>query len=373
MVEIRKVESRKDRRLFTSFILKLYKDNPNIVPKLFLDEMDNFNPKKNPAFEFCDVVQFLAFIDGKCVGRIGGIYHKKANDKWNDNAIRFTRVDFIDDFEVSSALFRAIEDWGRSLGATRIIGPIGFTDYDQQGMLLEGFDYPSNYITIYNHEYYIDHMVKLGYLKEIDWVEYRIGISNGSEEKLSHLANIVEKRTKTKLIEFKSMRKLKPFLRPILDLVDETYKDLHGVVELNDKQKAIYINQLKLVLNPEYVKIILDEENSLVGFGFGMPSFSNALKKSNGRLLPFGWLRFLLASRKKGSVLDLYLVGVKDNYQTKGLPAMLMHAMHNTAKKNNVPYAESGPELENNTNVQSLWKFFDTVQHIRRRCWVKQL
>lgn len=373
MVEIRKVTTKKEKRIFASYILKLYKDNPNAVPKLFMDEMDNFNPKKNPSYEFCDVVQYLAYKDGTCVGRIAGIYHKKSNEKWNENSIRFTRVDFIDDIEVSTALFNAIETWGLSLGADKIAGPQGFTDFDQQGMLIEGFEYPSNYITIHNYSYYVDHMIRLGYVKDVDWVEYRLNILSSLEDKLYHLADSVQRRSKVHLKEFTSMRKLGPYLLQIMDLVHESYKDLHGVVELNEKQISQYITQLKLVLNPEYVKLVFDESEKLVAFGFGMPSFNNALQKSNGHLFPFGWLRILLASRKKGSVLDLYLVGVSDNYRTKGLPAILLSAMQRTAKKNGVPYAETGPELETNTHVQALWKYFDSTNHIRRRCWKKSI
>jgi len=373
MVEIKKVTTKKERRIFTSFVLDMYKDNSNAVPKLFMDEMNNFDSRKNPAYEFCDVIQFLAYKDGKCVGRIGGIHHKKANEKWNDNAIRFTRVDFIDDISVSTALFNAIEDWGRSVGANRIMGPLGFSDFDQQGMLIEGFEYPSNYITIHNYSYYLDHLIQLGYSKEVDWVEYRLNIATSQEAKLYRLSDAVQRRNKVTLKEFTSMAKLNRYLPEILDLVDEAYRDLHGVVELTDKQKSQYISQLKLVMNPEYVKLVFDSQDNLVAFGFGMPSFNNALQKSKGRLFPFGWLRILLASRRKGSVLDLYLVGVKDNYRIKGLPAILMAAMQKTAKKNKVPYAETGPELETNTDVQSLWKYFDSMQHIKRRCWAKDL
>ena len=373
MVDIRQVTTKKEMRIFASFAVKLYKNNPNFVPKLFIDEMNIFNSRSNPASEFCEMVQFLAYKGNICAGRIAGIYHKKANEKWHENAVRFTRCDFIDDMEVSRALFKAVEDWARSLGAEMIMGPVGFTDFDQQGMLIEGFTFPGNYITLYNDSYYVSHLVELGYVKDVDWIEYRLDISTPREDKLYRLADVVQKRTKTTLLEFKSRAKLNAYLPQIMDLVNEAYKDLHGVTELNEEQKRQYINQLKLVLNPEFVKLILDASGRLVAFGFGMPSFNKALQKSRGRLLPFGWLRILLTSAKKCRVLDLYLVGVKDEYRSKGLPAILLAAMHKAAKKNGVQYAETGPELETNTQVQSLWKYFNAIQHIKRRCWKKLL
>ncbi|MCL1830292.1 MAG: N-acetyltransferase [Oscillospiraceae bacterium] len=373
MVEIQKVTTKRQKRIFVNFVLDMYKGNPNAVPKLYIDEMNIFNEKVNPAYEFCDVVQFLAYESDRCVGRIAGIYHRKSNEKWNENAVRFTRFDFIDDISVSTALLDAVEVWGRALGANRVIGPIGFTDFDQQGMQLEGFEYPCNYITLHNFEYYISHMNELGYDKEVDWVEYRLEILSEKQEMLYKLADRVQRRLNVRLMEFTRMSKLNKYLPKIMDLVNEAYKDLHGVVELTDRQISQYINQLKLVLNPEYVKLIFDSSDELIGFGFGMPSFNKALQKSNGHLFPFGWLRILLTSRKKGGVLDLYLVGVKDNYRTKGLPAILLAAMQKTAKKNNVLYAETGPELEDNKQVQSLWKYFNSTQHIKRRCWKKSL
>ena len=373
MIEIKKVTTNRERKAFINFGIDLYKDNPNSIPKLFIDEMDNFNEKKNPACEFSDIVQFLAYMDGKCVGRIAGIYNRRANEKWKDNSIRFTRVDFIDNKDVSAALFDAVEEWGRSLGAERVKGPMGFTDFDQQGMLVEGFEYPGNYITIYNSEYYVKHMQELGYVKEIDWIEYRLDMVSDKADRLKRLSDKVIKRSNVKLLEFKNILKLRPYIPKILEVVDEAYRNLYGVIELTDKQKKLYITQLSLVLNPEYVKLILDEKDEVIAFGFGMPSYNTALRKSRGHLFPFGWLRIILASRKKGGVLDLYLVGVKDEYKSKGIPAVLLNAMYETALKNNVVHAETGPELETNNDVQSLWRFFNSTQHIRRRCWSKSL
>jgi len=373
MVEIKEVKTAKEKRLFATFDLKLMCDNPNMIPKIIMDELDNFNPKKNPTFEFCDVVQFLAYRDNKCVGRIAGIYHRKSNEKWQNNVVRFTRVDFTDDMEVSSALFKAIEDWGRSHGATSIIGPIGFTDLDQEGMLIEGFEYPGNFITIYNERYYVDHMLNMGFEKEVDWIEYRIEVSPEKNERLARLSDMVLRRTGTHLKECKTIKELKPYIPQIFDVLNEVYGHLFGVVELNEKQINKYVNQFLMVINPHFVKMILDDTGTLLAFGFGIPSFNNVMKRTKGRLFPFGWLRVLRSPYKKGGILDLYLVGVKTDLQSKGLPAVLLYSMAETARKNNITHAETGPELESNTQVQSLWKYFSAVQHKRRRCWKKNI
>jgi len=373
MIEIREVKTAREKRIFAAFNVDMYRDNPNAIPDLVMDELDNFNPKKNPTYEFCDVVQYLAYKDGVCAGRIAGIYNRKANTKWNRNDARFTRVDFIDDPEVSAALFRAVEDWGRAHGADALMGPIGFTDLDQEGMLVDGFDRPGVFFTIYNSEYYIDHMKQLGFDKEADWVEYRISLPEDGNEKLERLSNTVLRRSKITLAEFKSTRKIKPYIPQIFVLMNEAYKDLFGMVELNERQVNKYVGQFIMLINPEYVKLLFDENNELAGFGFGIPSFNKVMRKIRGRLFPLGWYSVLRSPFKKAEVLDLYLVGVRPELRSKGLPAVLMHSMVETARKKGIKYAETGPELETNTDVRSLWKYFTAEQHKRRRCWKKAL
>lgn len=373
MVEIREAITKKDRKIFAAFNAKMYQTVPQAIPDLIIDEYDNFNPEKNPAYEYCSVKQFLAFKDGKCVGRIAGIISHAANEKWNTKRIRFSRVDFIDDPEVSAALFKAVEDWGRSEGLMEIHGPIGFCDMDQEGMLVDGFDKEGMFITIYNYPYYVNHLENLGYRKDIDWVEYRIKIPKGLNGKLDQLSQAVLKKFKINLIEPKSRTEFKPYITKIFDLLNETYKNLYGTVELTQAQIMKYYNQFILLINPEYVKILTDENGQLVGFGLALPSMNRAVKKSNGRLLPFGWYRIFRASTAKASVLDLYLIGVILAMQNKGLTAVLMNSMTNSARKNGVEYAETGPELETNHQVQALWKHYEVEQHKRRRCWIKTL
>ena len=373
MVEVREVKTKKERKIFASFNADMYKDVPQAIPDLVSDEYNNFLPNKNPAFEYCRVRQFLAYKDGKCVGRIAGIINDAANTKWQTKRIRFSRVDFIDDDEVSAALFKAVEDWARSEGLTQIHGPIGFCDLDQEGMLVEGFDAEGMFITIYNHPYYVKHMEKLGFIKDIDWVEYRIKMPEEKDNRIKELSQLVLKRFKLKLIEPKSKKEIKPYLPKVFRLINICYEELYGTVELTHAQIMKYYHQFILLVNTDYVKLIEDEDGELVGFGLAVPSMNKAVKKSNGRLLPFGWFRILRAPFSQCDVLDLYLVGVIPRMQNKGLTAILLNSMTESARKNNVKYAETGPELETNNQVQALWKHYEAEQHKRRRCWIKEL
>lgn len=373
MVEIREVKTAKEKRLFAAFSVDMYRDNPNAAPDLVSDELDNFNPNKNPAYEHCDVVQYLAFKNDECVGRIAGIHNRNANEKWNTRTTRFTRVDFIDDEEVSAALFKAIEKWAASLGSDTLAGPLGFNDLDQEGMLVEGFEYPGPFFTIYNSEYYVNHMSKLGFEKDVDWLEYRITVPEEPSDRVAKLASLVLRKTKLKLIEVQSKREIPPYVKQIFDVLNSAYKDLYGTIELDERLIKKYYDQFIILVNTDYLKLIVDENDKLVAFGLAIPSMNDAVQKSRGRLFPFGWYRVLRAPHKKAETLDLYLVGVLPEYQNQGLPAVLIHAMTLSASKNGLKYAETGPELETNTSVQSLWKYFDTIQHKRRRCWKKSL
>ena len=373
MVEIREVITKRDRRIFAAFHAYMYKDVPQAIPDLVSDEYNNFLPSKNPAFDYCRAKQFLAYKDGRCVGRIAGIINDAANAKWETERIRFTRVDFIDDLEVSEALFKAVEDWGRAEGLSQIHGPIGFCDMDQEGMLVEGFDTVGMFITIYNHPYYIKHLESHGFVKDIDWVEYIVKMPEKPIPKINELSKLVLKRYKLKLVEPKSRKEIRPYIPKTFRLLNICYKELYGTVELSHAQIMKYYNQFILLINPEYIKFIEDEEGELVGFGLAVPSMNRAVKKSNGRLFPFGWYRILRAPYQKAEVLDLYLVGVIPKMQNKGLTAILLNSMTESARRNNIKYAETGPELETNTQVQALWKHYETKQHKRRRCWVKDL
>lgn len=373
MVVIKEVVTKKEQRIFALFPTKMYRNVPQAIPDLISDEINNFNPKKNPAYEYCEVKQFLAYRDKKCVGRIAGIISKAANEKWNTRRVRFSRVDFIDDYEVSAALFQAVENWGKSMGLNEIHGPIGFSDMDQEGMLIEGFDEEGMFITIYNYPYYLKHLEKLGYLKDIDWVEYQIMLPKEPDVKMDRMAQLVLKKNKISLVELNSRKEIKPYIPQILNLLNICYSSLYGTVELSPALIKKYVDQFILLINPEYVKLLMNENKEVIGFGLAMPSLNQAVKKYNGRLLPFGWIDLLRAPYAKSKILDLYLIGVTPKMQNKGLTAVLMNSMSITARKNGVQYAETGPELETNHQVQALWKHYETRSHKRRRCFIKSI
>ncbi len=373
MIQVREVRTQKEQKIFAVFHEKMYRDVPGAIPELIADEMDNFNPQKNPAYDFCQVKQWIAWQDGVPVGRVAGIINRAANEKWGTRRVRFTRLDFKDDPEISRALLEAVEEWGRSQGLAEIHGPIGFCDMDQEGMLVEGFEEEGMLITIHNAPYYPAHMETLGYRKDVDWLEFQIRVPRDKMEKMQRLQERVLQRYHLRLLEPHSKRELRPYVLKAFDLLDRTYQNLYGTVPLTAGLVRKYYQQFMLLIHPAYVKLILDEEGCLVGLGMAAPSVSRAVKKSRGRLLPWGWLRLLRALYGKNPVLDLYLVGVVPEYQKKGLTAVLLHSMTEEARRRGFQVAETGPELETNTQVQSLWKYYEARQHRRRRCWIKEL
>lgn len=373
MVEIREVKNRRDLRRFAGFNEKMYRHVPQAIPDLISDEMANFNPKKNPAFAYAESRQFLAYKDGKCVGRIGAIISHKANEKWNRKRIRFTRVDFIDDFEVSSALFQAVEDWGRERGLTEIHGPMGFCDLDQEGMLIEGFEYKGIFITINNAPYYKDHMEKLGYVKSVDWIENRIDVPKEMPVIWTQVAKRVLEENNLRIVVAKNRREIRKYIAQIFNVINDTAKHLYGEVDLSDDQIKKYVGQFILMVNCKYAIMVMDKNNEMIGFGLAVPSMADAAKKSRGRLFPLGWARLLYAPYSKPDTLELYLVGVRDKYKNKGVPAILITEEMKAAIADGIKYAETGPMLEENIKVQSMWKRFDKIQHRRRRCWIKTL
>ena len=372
-IEIKEVLTKKDLKKWVDFPNKLYKDTPAYVPFLFSDEVATFSPKSNPAYEFCDTKLFLAYKDGKIVGRIGGLINHAANKKWNTNAIRFTRFDFIDDYEVSSALFKAVVAWGKDKGYTKIMGPIGFTDMDHEGMLVEGFDELNMSITFYNHAYYIDHMEKLGLEKDIDWMEFKLTVPEKKDEKIEKLSNYLIKKNNYQLVNYTNRKDLAADAMEAFKVIDTAFSVLYGTVPLTDavikKALADYIP----IVNLKYICSIKDVNGKIVGFAVLVPSIAKALKKSNGRLFPFGIFRMLKALNGKNDTLEMFFIAVDPEHQKKGLPAIIMNQMLNMLIDNGVKYCETGPELETNSNVQSLWKNFDGRNHKRRRCWKKEI
>ena len=375
-IEIREIKPVKRELLkFVHFpIDTLYKDNPYYVPSLVLDEVDTLTPSKNPAFDFCRSVYYMAFDDGKPVGRIAGIINDTVNGKTGSRDVRFGFVDFIDDKEVSRKLFEAVEQWGRKQGMTRIVGPLGFTDMDPEGLLIEGFDQVSTMATIYNHPYYAGHIESLGFEKEVDWVEFKIYVPDSVPEKHRRISDIISRKYELQTIKYTSAKKIvNDYGQAIFNLVNEAYANLYGYSPLTPRQIDHYIKMYLPVLRLENVSLIIDKNRQLVGVGIAMPSMSKALIKSRGRILPLGWVQLLKALRGKNDVVDLQLVAVKPEYQSKGVNALLFTDLIPYFIKNGYVYAESNPELEVNQKVQSQWQYFNTVQNKRRRAYSKML
>lgn len=372
-VQVKEVLTKKQFNDWIEFPNRLYKDNPNFVPFLTPDEKATFNPKTNPAYEFCQTKLFLAYKQNKVVGRIAGLVNHAYNKKWQKNAIRFTRFDFIDDKEVSSALFNAVVDWGKQQGFTEIMGPIGFTDMDHEGMLVEGFDQFNMSITFYNHPYYIDHMEKLGLKKDIDWVEYLIPVPKQLDQRIERISAHVLKKNELEYVSYKNRKQLRADVKKAFELVDVCFSVLYGTVPLTPKIIDQVADDYVPIINLDYVCSIKDKQGKIIGFAALCPSIAKALKKSNGKLFPLGIFRMLKALNGKNDVLEMYFVAVAPEYQKMGIPAIMMNELLKNCIKNGVKYCETGPELENNSSVQGLWKGFDAKQHKRRRCFIKEI
>ncbi|GHT64113.1 hypothetical protein FACS189451_11490 [Bacteroidia bacterium] len=361
-------------RKFVKFNIQLYKDNPYHVPGLVGDEMMTLSRKKNPAFDFCESVYFLAYRDAKIVGRIAGIINHRANETWNQQYARFSFVDFIDDEEVSSALFKAVESWAIAKGMKGLQGPLGFTDLDHEGLLVWGFDRPGTMATAYSFPYYKEHIEKLGYEKDIDWKEFLITIPQGVPEKFSRIANIVEEKYGLKVKKFKKTKEIWPYARRIFELWNEAYKPLYGFSELSPKQIDYYVKMYIPMLRLELVPLIVNDKDEVVGLGITLPNLSRALQKAKGYLLPFGWIHLLKALYgKKNNVVDLYIIGVRPEYQNKGVNSLVFNDLIPICNRIGYQYAESNPELELNYKVQSQWEYLEREHHKTRRAYIKHL
>ncbi|MBQ7941244.1 MAG: N-acetyltransferase [Muribaculaceae bacterium] len=376
-VIIKEIPAKKSKlEKFVDFGINLYKGNEYYVPSLVLDELNTLVPSGNPAFEFCESKYFMAYDDvsGKPVGRIAGIINKVTNEKYNERHVRFGFVDFIDDKEVSRALIEAVEQWGREKGMDTIVGPLGFTDMDPEGMLIEGYDQLSTMATIYNYPYYPEHLEALGFEKEIDWIEFKMRVPEAVPEKMARIADIIRRKYNLSTPKYTSSKKLvKDYGEAIFKLINEAYDPLYGYSPLTNKQIKHYINMYLPILRLENVCLIAEESGELIGVGITLPSMSKALQKSRGRLFPFGWWHLLKALRGKNDIVDLMLVAIKPEYQSKGVNALLFADLIPEYIKNGYRFAESNPELEINQKVQSQWQYFDTEQHKRRRAYKKSL
>lgn len=378
-VQIKKVETAKDLKTFIEFHYDLYEGNPYDVPNLYSDDFNTLSKKRNAAFDFCEAEYFLALKDGKVAGRVAAIINHKANDTWKQKDVRFGWIDFIDDLEVSTALLKAVEDYGKEKGMEHIVGPLGFTDMDPEGMLTWGFDRLGTMATIYNYPYYPQHMEKLGgWEKDNDYVEYLIKVPDRVPEKLTKLSEMIEKRYN---LHVKKLTKKDIFQdgygKRLFKLINDTYKNIYGFSELSDRQIDQYINMYFPFADLDLITVIEDgnKNNAIAGMGITIPSLSRALQKCRrGRLLPFGWWHILRAIKySKTEGVDLLLLGFLPEYRTKGANALLFNDLIPHYVERGFKWGESQVEMESNSGVQSQWSMFDTENHKKRRCYRKTL
>lgn len=366
--------TKKELKKYVQFGINLYEGNDYFVPPLISDEINTLCPHKNPAFDFCTAQSFMAYRNGKPVGRITGLINNIVNQRTGTKTMRFGWVDFIDDNEVVDALFNAVENWGREQGMTSIIGPMGFSDMDHEGMLTHGFDELGTIATIYNYPYYPSHMDRMGYQKDADWVEFRITIPNAIPNKFQRISDIVQQKFNLHTIKFTSRKKLKKaYGQALFDLINDAYDKLYGYSPLTQRQIDYYIGLYLNILRLNNLSIIVDENDKLVGAGISMPSLSNALQKSKGKLFPFGWWHLLKALHGKSDTVDLMLVAISKEYQNKGVNALLFTDLIIEYTKDGYKWAESNIELEDNSSVQLQWQYFEHRLHRRRRAYKKQL
>ena len=374
-VSVIPVTTKREMKQFICFNYKLYKDSPYAVPELYSDVRDTLDPEKNAAFEFCEAQPFIALRGGEVVGRIVAIINHKANAAWNKKAVRFGWVDFIDDAEVADALFATVEQWGRERGMTEVHGPLGFTDFDPEGMLVAGFDRIGTMATIYNYPYYPVHMERMGYAKDVDWVEYLLTAPEALPEKHARITRIVKEKFGLRVVKYTSHTKLaRERGIAIFELLNEAYAHLYGYSALSPKQIQQYIDMYLPLLDLRLVPLIVDKEDHLIGFGVLLPSLAQAFQKARGYMLPFGWWHLIKALKwNRTQTTEMLLVAVKPEYQGKGAVALIFDDIIPVHHKLGYKWSESNPELESNNKVQAQWDYFERENHKRRRAYVKQL
>lgn len=379
-IEIKKVESRRDLCKFIDFHNELYKGNPYHVPNLYFDEMNTFRKDKNAAFDFCEAEYFMAYRDGKAVGRVAAIINHSANKKWKRESVRFGWIDFVDDIEVSKALLKAVEDYGKSKGMKEIVGPLGFTDMDPEGMLLYGYDQLGTQATAYNYPYYPEHMDRMGgWEKDNDYVEYKLYVPEEMPEKYATIAKMIQKRynLQVKKLKRNEIYGENGYGRKIFQVVNETFKDLYGYSKLTDRQIEQYVKMYLPMADLDLITIIEDwntPDHKVVGVGISIPSLARALQKCGGKLFPFGWWHILRALKfHKTEVVDLLLVGVLPEYRQKGANALLFYDLIPHYQRLGFKWGETHVEMETNMKVQGQWQYLNREIHKRRRCYKKDI
>ena len=374
-LEIREINSRRELKQFIEFANELYSDCPYYCPPLFFDEMNCFDPKHNPALEVCEYQLWMAYRDGKAVGRIAGLINRRANEKWNYKHVRFGWFDFIDDQEVSKALLDVVVAWGKARGMDALNGPVGFTDFDHEGLLLEGYEYLAPMASLYNYPYYVKHIEAYGLVKEADWIELQVYPPQGCPERLDRIAEIVKQRSHVRVDKVKNSRELvRKYGIQYMDVKDEAYQKLYNFQPMTDKQKNYYKNMYFPILNFDFVTLVVNEKDEIVGVGLGMPDISNALRKCRGHLFPFGWYHILKALKAKHmDVFNLLLIAVRPDYQNTGVNALFFQDQIPRMNRYGIKILETTSILETNTKNISNFTQFDHKQHKRRRAYIKSI
>jgi hypothetical protein len=369
---VKEVTTSKELKRFFKFPYELFKNDKMWVPSLLIDEKTTFNKKKNPSFEFCDCKIFMAFRGNKVVGRIVGIINKKANIIWKENRVRFGWFDFIDDKEVSKALLDAVIEWGKENKMTEIVGPMGFTDMDKEGMMVEGFEVDCPMSCYYNPSYYPEHMDYLSYKKEVDWIQYQIPANQPVPDKVHRINEMIRNKYSLKIVQDMKMSEIaKRYGSKLFDSINESFSHLFGYVPLNERQKQFYINQYFPFLDKRLICLIVDSNDDVVAFGVSLPSLSKALRKCKGKLFPFGWIHLLKALRNFENI-DLYLNGVRPEWQNKGIHSIYYAEMNKSYIALGAKMAIANPQLETN-KAANIWEKYDSRIAIRRRAYIKSI
>lgn len=371
-IRIKKVQSKHDLEAFIKFPMDLYKDNKNYVPPFINEEKETLDVSKNPVFKDAEAHYFIAEKDNKVVGRVAAIINWQEVNKQHKKKMRFGWFDMIDDIEVTKALLAKVEEIGKENNLEYIEGPVGFSNLEKAGMLTKGFDKLATMVGLYNDPYYPEHLEKLGFEKANEWVEFELDAPNELPEKVIKFNKIVRERYKLRELKFTKTSEIIPYVEDMFDLLDKTYSELDTYVPIADYQIEYYKKKYIPFINPDYVNCIVDENNKMVSFAITMPSYSKAMQKAKGKLLPFGWWHLLRASKKNDSA-QFYLIGIDPKYQGKGVTALIFNAMFDTFKRNGIKFLETNPELEDNENIQVLWKSYDPVNHKRRKTFKKPI
>lgn len=371
-ITVKEITTKREKKAFFKFQIDLYKGCEHASPNFYFDEFPEFDPEKNDAFRFCECKMFLAYRGKKVVGRIAAIWHKGVNEKNNTKQLRFTRFDTVDDFEVTKALFERVLQWAKELGMEEVIGPMSFSDLNEEGMLIDGFDKESTYIEIYNYPYYVTHMEKLGAKKVVDWNCYRVKVPEQEDERLNKIAAFVAKRNGYEVIgpnQLRTMKKsqLKPLFLECLDVLDIAFADLYGTSPLSKKQLNREADSLLSVFIPE-LACAVKKDGKVICYGFCMPSIVKAMRKGKGHIIPFGLAEFVKAMSHP-TVAEMMSIGVLPEHKNLGSPAIILNEVLHGCLKIGVKYMETGPELETNLEVQNLWRNYDRQLVKRHRCW----